>query len=431
MRFLHANDRPGVHAPSLYAETAGAPPERAPLRGEARAEVAVIGGGYAGLSAALHLAMRGVDVALLEAHRLGWGASGRNGGQLSYGPRIDIRAYERRLGAAAAARIWALSTEATRLVKRLIANHAIDCELRPGHLEAAWREADAREMAEYAEHVAARYGHPSIRPLDRDETRARIRSPAYVGGLEDGEGGHLHPLRLALGLARAAARAGVRLHERSEARAVEPRPDGVTLRTAEGTLRADRMLLACNGYLDGLDRRVAARVMPLNNFIVATEPLGDRNPLPGGECAADSKFVLNYFRPTPDGRLLFGGGETYSERFPADIRALVRRPLARVFPQLKDVALTHGWGGTLAITRSRAPLFMTLDARRLAIGGWSGAGVHMAIMGGRIAADALCGDGRDWAAMARAAAPPFPGGDRLRPLLLRAAMAWYALRDRA
>lgn len=430
MRFLHANDRPGAHAPSLYAETAGPTPEHPPLRGDARAAVAVVGGGYAGLSAALHLARRGVDVALLEAHRLGWGASGRNGGQLSYGPRSDIRDYERRLGAEPAARIWTLSTEATHLVRRLIAQHEIECELRPGHLEAAWREADAREMAEYAEHVATRYGHASIRPLDRDETRARIRSPAYVGGLEDGEGGHLDPLKLALGLARVAAAAGARLHERSEVRAIEARPDGVVLRTAEATLRAERILLACNGYLDGLDRRVAARVMPINNFVVATEPLGDRNPLPAGDCVADSKFVLNYFRPTADGRLLFGGGETYSARFPADVRAFVRRPLARVFPQLADVPITHGWGGTLAITRTRAPLFLALDERRLAIGGWSGAGVHMAVMGGRIAADALAGDGRDWAAMAAAAAPAFPGGDRLRPLLLRAAMAWYALRDR-
>lgn len=428
MRFLHANDRPGVHAPSWYAETARPAPERPALRGEVRAEVCVVGGGYAGLSAALRLVRAGVSVALLEAHRLGWGASGRNGGQLSFGPRADIRLYERWVGREDAARIWEIGAEANRLVKRLIAEHGIPCDLRPGHLEAAWRRRDAEDFEAYAEHVAARYGHPSIRAVPRDEFRARVASPRYEGGLEDGEGGHLHPLNLALGLAGAAAAAGARLHERSEVVALE----SGRVRTAEGAVRAERVLLACNGYLDGLDRRVAARVMPLNNFIVATEPLGGRRaaPIPGGECVADSKFVLNYFRPTPDGRLLFGGGETYSERFPADIRAFVRGPLAAVFPQLRDVRLTHGWGGTLAITRSRAPLFLRLDARTLSIGGWSGAGVHMATMGGRIAAEALLGRSDAWDVLARAAAPPFPGGDRLRPLLLRAAMAWYALRDR-
>jgi gamma-glutamylputrescine oxidase len=424
VRFLTANDRPGVHAPSWYAATAHALPDHPPLQGEARADVCVVGGGYAGLSAALHLAQAGVDVVLLDANRVGWGASGRNGGQLSYGPRVDVRDLERLVGPDDARKVWDVSTEATRLVKRLIAEHAIDCDLRPGHLEAAWRPADARNGEGYVEHVRTRYGHATIRALTREETRARIASSRYHGAIEDGEGGHLHPLNYALGLARAAAAAGARLHERSAVRRIE---DG-RVTTDAGLVRADHVIVACNGYLDGLDPDAASRIMPINNFIVATEPLGDRLPMPGGECVADSKFVLNYYRPTPDGRLLFGGGETYSARFPGDMIALVRKPLEQVFPQLRGVRIDHAWGGTLAITRHRAPM-LRRSGRRLVVGGWSGAGVHMATMGGLIAAEAARGALDRWDVLARVPCPAFPGGPALRQPLAALAMTWFALRD--
>jgi gamma-glutamylputrescine oxidase len=425
VKFLTANDKPGVHAPSWYAATAHRLPDFPALLGETRSDVCVVGGGYAGLSAALHLAQAGLDVVLVEANRVGWGASGRNGGQLSYGPRADIRDIEALVGPDDARNVWDISTEATRLTKRLISEHAIACDLRPGHLEAAWRPADARRDEAYAAHVRARYGHPSIRTITRDELRTRVRSPRYHGGIEDGEGGHLHPLNYALGLARAAAAAGARLHERSRVTRIGEE----MVETDRGAVRADQVIVACNGYLDGLDRDDAARIMPINNFIVATEPLGDRLPVPGGECVCDSKFVLNYYRPTPDGRLLFGGGETYSHNFPKDIASVARAPMEQVFPQLKGVRIDHAWGGTLAITRHRAPM-LRRHGRRLVIGGWSGAGVHMATMGGVIAAEAARGTLDRWDALARVPCPSFPGGDRLRHPLLVLAMTWYALRDR-
>jgi gamma-glutamylputrescine oxidase len=425
MKFLTANDIPGAHPPSWYAATSTLQPDHPPLRGEARADVCVVGGGYAGLSAALHLAQAGLDVILLEANRFGWGASGRNGGQLSYGPRADIREIEALVGPDDARKVWEISTEATRLTKRLIADHAIACDLRPGHLEAAWRPADARHGESHVAHVRERYGHETIRALDRDELRARVRSPRYHGGIEDGEGGHLHPLNYALGLARAAAAAGARVHERTRVTRIgEDRVE-----TDQGAVAADQVIVACNGYLDGLDRDAAARIMPINNFIVATEPLGDRTPIPGGECVADSKFVLNYYRPTPEGRLLFGGGETYSHKFPKNIAALVRKPLEQVFPQLRGVRIDYAWGGTLAITRHRAPM-LRRHGRRLVVGGWSGAGVHMATMGGAIAAEAARGTLDRWDVLARTPCPAFPGGDALRHPLLVLAMSWYALRDR-
>jgi gamma-glutamylputrescine oxidase len=432
MDFLTANDRRGEHAPSWYAATVGATPERPPLDGAARADLCVIGGGYAGLSTALHAAEAGLSVILIDAHRVGWGASGRNGGQLAFGPRLDIRKVEAKLGADEARRVWEVSTDATRLVKRLIATHAIACDLTPGYIEAGWRPADVEDAKTYVEHVSTRYGHPSLRWLPEAEMRARVDSPVYHGGLSDHEAGHLHPLAYALGLAAAAERAGARLCERTRATRIEEHDGAVRVSTERGAVLADRAVIACNGYLDDLDRGVAARVMPINNFIVATEPLGARAGalIPGGECVCDTRFVLNYFRLSRDGRLLFGGGETYSHRFPADIRAFVRRPLARVFPQLAEVRLDYGWGGTLAITRTRMPLFRRVGARTLSIGGWSGSGIHMATMGGMIAAEALRGETGRWDLMARAPAPPFPGGDRLRGALLVLAMTWYALRDR-
>ncbi len=426
MNHLFANDRPGAHAPSWYAATANPAPDRPALGGDARADVCVVGGGYAGLSAALHLAQAGLDVVVIDAHRMGWGASGRNGGQLSHGPRTDIRTYEKTVGPDDARKIWAISTEATALVKRLVAEHAIACDLAPGHLEAAFRPAHLRDFEAYAEHAATRYGHPSIRALGREEMRARVASPGYHGGLEDGEGGHLHPLNFALGLAAAAEAAGARLYERTLATRLE---EG-RVETAQGAVTAEWVIVAANGYLGRLERGAAARVMPINNFIVATEPLDAAALIPGRECVADSRFVLNYFRLTPDDRLLFGGGETYSQRFPDDVAALVKRPLAKVFPQLRDVRIDHAWGGTLAITAARAPLFRRAGPRTLAIGGWSGAGVHMATMGGAVAAEAVRGALDRWDVLARVPCPPFPGGDRLRPALLALAMTWFSLRDR-
>jgi gamma-glutamylputrescine oxidase len=428
MKFLHANDRPGAHPDSWYAATAASAPDRPPLEGEVRTDVCVIGGGYAGLSAALHLAEAGLDVVLLEAHRIGWGASGRNGGQLGYGPRVDIRGLETRLGAESARRIWNIAAEANALVKALVARHGIACDLKPGYLEAGWRAADEADSRAYAEHVAERYGHPAIRAVPTEEMRARVASPRYHGGYEDREAGHLHPLNLALGLASAAEAAGARLHERSEVRRVS---DGL-VETETGLVQAEWTILACNGYLDGLERGVAARVMPINNFILATEPLGERAAalIPGDECVSDARFVLNYFRLSSDGRLLFGGGETYGHRFPRDIKAFVRRPMLEIFPQLADVRIDYGWGGTLAITRRRTPLFHRPGPRMLAVAGWSGSGVHMATMGGKIAAEAVRGTVAQWDVMAQDVAPAFPGGTWLRAPLLALAMSWYALRDR-
>lgn len=427
--YLTANDRPGHHPPSWYADTAGGMPAHPPLSGEARADVCVVGGGYAGLSAALHLAERGFSVALVEANRIGWGASGRNGGQLGTGPRADIRVYEAKIGRDDARKVWDIALSANRLVRDLIARHAIDCDLTDGGMEAAWKPGHAAEMADYADHVARHYGRDDLTVIPRGGMSDWLGTTRYHGGLHEGLYAHLHPLRLALGMGRAATAAGARIFEQSRVTRVTPG----RVETAQGAVAADHVILAMNGYLDGLVPAVQARSMPINNFIAVTEPLGEARAagiIRGPFCVSDTRFVLNYYRMTPDHRLLWGGGESYGARFPADIAGLVRGKMLEIFPQLGDVTLTHAWGGTLAITAPRMPAFQRLDAQTLAISGWSGSGIHMATMGGQIAAEAVAGQMEHWDVMARLPIPAFPGGDWFRAPLLALAMTWYSLRDR-
>lgn len=429
MGYLDENDVAGRHAQSWYAETAGELPDHAPLAGAVRADVCVIGGGYAGLSTALHLAERGYGVRLLEAHRIGWGASGRNGGQVGIGPRAEIEDYERRVGKDDARKVWDIALAANRLVRDLVARHAIDCDLTDGYLEAGWKPAHGAEAMAFAEHVTRVYGHDRIRPVDKAEMDQMLGTTRYHGGFLDSQGAHLHPLRYALGLGRAAVAAGAVIHERSQVTRVAPK----RVDTAHGHIEADHIVIACNGYLDGLEPRSARRMLPINNFILATEPMGDeraRRAIRDNVCVCDSRFVLNYFRLSPDGRMLWGGGESTGRRFPADLKELVRARMLDVYPDLADLDVTHVWGGTLAITGTRYALFRDLGAGMLAIGGWSGSGIHMATMGGQIAAEAIAGQAERWDVLARMPTPQFPGGDWFRVPLLRMAMLWYSLRDR-
>ncbi len=431
MNLLYANDARGAYPPSWYAATAQTLPPFAPLTGAQRADVCVVGAGYTGLSAALHLAQTGRDVVLLDAQRVGFGASGRNGGQLGSGQRLDQDTLERLVGDPEAAKLWALAEEAKDLVKSLIADHDIACDLRPGVAHTASTRGDLRDLYAYADHLAQRYGYDQIEPLDRAALQSVCPSPDYLGGTLDMGAAHLHPLNFALGLARAAQAAGVRIHEGS---AVERIDEGARakLHTSQGHVEVDHVILACNGYLGALQRHVAARVMPINNFIIATEPLGDRmaDVLPRDVAVADSRFVVNYFRRSADGRLLFGGGETYGYRFPRDIAATVRKPMSVIFPQLRDVPIDYAWGGTLGITMKRLPYLARISRNILSASGYSGHGVGSATHAGQLMARAVQGDGDGFDTMAALPTPPFPGGVALRSPLLVLAMTWYALRDR-
>lgn len=432
MDLLTANDRPGTYPPSWYAATAVPLPPLPAAQGDLDCDVCIVGGGYLGLSAALHLRERGYDVVLLEAQRVGFGASGRNGGQVGTGQRQDQDWLEGKLGAGPARALWDLGLDAVALTRDLVARHAPDAGWRDGIIWAAHKARFVPGYHDYAEKLVQRYGYDQAEPLDKAAMQALVPSPDYHGGMLDRGGGHIHPLRYALGLARAAQAAGARLFEGSRVTAIRPGEPAV-VETAQARVRARYVVLGCNGYLGGLEPQVAARVMPINNFIVATRPLTDTEAagvLTGGHAVADSRFVVNYYRLSHDNRLLFGGGETYGWRFPADIAAKVRGPMARIYPQLRDIEITHAWGGTLGITVNRMPHVARLAGNVLALSGWSGHGVAMATLGGRLAADAIAGQAEKFDVMASVPSPRFPGGAALRWPLLVAAMVWFSLRDR-
>ncbi|EBA14923.1 hypothetical protein RSK20926_17042 [Roseobacter sp. SK209-2-6] len=431
MNLLYSNDRKGEYPASWYAATAQ-PLDRFPaLTEDVKADVCVVGAGYTGLSAALHLAKAGLNVVLLEAQRVGFGASGRNGGQLGTGQRMEQDGLEKLVGQEDARKLWDLSEDAKTLVKSLIAKHGIDCHLKSGVAHACFSKREMAEEHAYAEHLQTRYGYDEITPLDLDGLQAICPSPAYKGGSLDMGAAHLHPLAYALGLARAAKSAGVRIHEGSEVLELQ---EGSTarLRCAGGTVTADHVVLACNGYLGGLNRQVAARVMPINNFIAATEPLGEDTArvLARDIAVADTKFVINYFRLSHDKRLLFGGGESYGYRFPSDIEATVRKPMLEIFPHLRQVKFDYAWGGTLAITMKRMPYLTRLTPNILSASGYSGHGVGTATHAGQLMAQAIQGQAEGFDTLSRVPAPGFPGGPAMRAPLLALAMTWFALRDR-
>jgi gamma-glutamylputrescine oxidase len=322
-----------------------------------------------------------------------------------------------------------MAEEAKALVRARVAQHGIECDLTPGIIYAAHKAAHVPHFHAEAEKLAREYGYDAAEPLDRAEVCAAVGTEAYHGGIRDRGAAHLHPLNFALGLARAAALAGVRIHEESRVTRLEggarPRAE-----TARGAVRARFAVLACNGYLGDLAPEVAARVMPINNFIVATAPLGEAPLIREDMGVADSRFVVNYFRQSRDRRLLFGGGETYGYRFPRDIAALVRPRLEAIYPALAGVRIDHAWGGTLAITVNRMPAFQRLGSQVFSAAGFSGHGVAMATLAGKLIAEAVQGTAERFDVFADLPQRRFPGGTLMRAPLLALAMSWYALRDR-
>ncbi len=429
LNLLHANDRPGQYPPSWYAETRVpfAPQPRA--EGAIRADVCVVGAGYTGLSAALHLAQKGLSVVVLEAHRVGFGASGRNGGQVGSGQRQDQDWLEKAVGPQDARRLWDMAQDAKALVRDLAAGME-GTHYRPGIAHACWHASEADHARAYAEKLARDYDYHEIEPLDRNGLRALVGSEAFQGGDIDRGAGHIHALNFAIGLARAAQAAGAVIHEESEVTKLTYGPQ-ITVETAAARVTCAHLVLATNGYMGGLEPKVAAKVMPINNFVVATEPLGPRAREVLAEPIAvhDTKFVVNYWRLSEDDRLLFGGAESYGYRFP-DIARAVRKPMLEIYPQLADVRITHAWGGTLAITVNRMPCFTRPAPNVLSASGYSGHGVALATLAGKMMAEAVAGQAAGFDLMARLPQPRFPGGALMRWPLLVAAMTWFSMRDR-
>lgn len=430
LNLLHANDRRGEYPASHYAATRTPLDPFPALAGEARADVAIVGAGFMGLSAALHLAQAGLSVVVLEAHRVGFGASGRNGGQVGSGQKQDQDWLEKAVGADHARRLWDMAEDAKTLLRDLIVQHDMPVTFRPGVAHACYTEAEVSHARTYADHLAKTYGYDQVEVLDRPAIRHLIGSDRFAGGSLDRGAGHIHPLNFAIGLAKAAAGEGARIHEESEVIELIPGPK-VTLRTASGQVVADQVILAGNGYIGGLEPSYPTRVMPINNFILATEPLGDRAKTVLAEPIAvdDSKFVVNYWRLSDDNRLLFGGGESYGYRFP-DLVKTTRKPMLKIYPHLEDVKITHAWGGTLAITTNRMPALMRPHPNVLVGSACSGHGVALATLTGKILAQTVQGNAEGFDLLANIPQMRFPGGATLRWPLLVLAMTWYSLRDR-
>ena len=432
LNLLYSNDQPGKHAPSYYAASAQPLDEFAALNGDASCDVCIIGAGFTGLSAALHLAEAGHDVVLLDAHRAGWGASGRNGGQVGSGQRQEQGELEKVAGKDDARRMWQIAEDGKDLLKSLIKRHKIDCDFKPGVFHVLHRERFADETRSYVDKLNTEYGYEHVRYVERDEARQMVGSSDYHGGSLDMGAGHLHPLSYARGLAGAAVKAGVRLHEMTQVESYKTGTPCEVL-TATGIVRTDYVILACNGYLGELSPAVAGRVMPINNYIIATEPLGDeraRELIRDDVAVADSRFVVNYYRLSADKRMLFGGRENYSYSFPSDIKGFVSKAMLEIYPQLGDARIDYGWGGTLAITMNRMPHLARIAPNVLSASGYSGHGVAMATMAGKLLAEAVGSSSTGFDLMEKFPTPRFPGGTMLRWPALVLAMTWYSLRDR-
>jgi gamma-glutamylputrescine oxidase len=417
-------------APSYYAlddtwET------RAPLRGEISADVAVLGGGIAGCSAALHLAKRGYKVALLEARRVGYGASGRSGGQTIFGFAASQQKLEREVGREDARRLFDMSIEALDLTQSLIQEYAIDCDYRPNHVHVAVKPRHLRELDQWARELHENYGYSSVRSLNRDELQDHVRSERYLGGLLDPRSGHLQPLKYTHGLARAAETAGTVLYENSEVLRYDNGRD-VRVHTAQGTVRCAHLILCGNAYIGAVAPSLARRILGVGTYIIATERLGEeraRSLLPSNAAVADINWILDYFRRSQDNRLLFGGRVSYSSVQPPRLAESMRKRMVRVFPSLSDVKVANAWGGYLDITMSRAPDFGRLAPNVYYLQGFSGHGVALAGLAGELASEAIAGTAERFDVFARIPHRDFPGGRLLRRPSLMLAMLYYRLRD--
>ncbi|MFO1142026.1 MAG: FAD-binding oxidoreductase [Amaricoccus sp.] len=421
----------GLYPASYYAATAQAAPPRPPLEGEAAAEVCVVGAGFTGLSAALELAERGHRVVVLEGARVGWGASGRNGGQIVNGLNAGLDTIARRYGQGTAGFVATVVQEGGRIIRERVARYAIACDLKDGNLFAALTPAHLRGL-EAKQALWRRHGIDNFELLDRAGIRRHVGSELYLGGMLDRTGGHLHPLNLALGQAAAFEGLGGVIHEGSPVIAVDDIGGRPVVRTARGSVRPEALILAGNAYLGHVVPALENRIMPFSTQVMATAPLGPEaaGVLPTDVCVEDVRYVLDYYRLSADGRLLFGGGTVYGGTDPADIRAKLVPNLERVFPQLKGVPIDFAWSGNCAISFSRVPQLGRLGPATYFAHGYSGHGVVGSHLFGRILAEAVDGDRSRFDPFAAVPWLPFPGGRRFAVPYSVLGSWWYGLRDR-
>jgi len=420
---------------NYYYSTVPPPPPHAPLAGDVRADVCVVGGGLSGLSAALHLVERGFTVALLEAKHLGFGGSGRSGGQTIFGYASGQEKLKKIVGESAARKMWDVAIEGLKLQHELIARHRIDCDYVAGHMHVGVKARHDAELAAEVETLHEEYGYRSVRSVSHDELRALVASDRYTTGLYDSASGHLNPYKYTLGLGAAASRAGVRVFENSWVTKLDVARDANAehvAHTAGGRVRARHLLVAGGALLGRLVPELARKLMAVGTYIATTEVLGAERAtrlITNNAAVADINWVLDYFRRTPEHRLLFGGRVSYSGVDPFDSARVLRGRIARVFPQLADVKIEYAWGGFVDITPNRAPHFGRLAPNAYFLQGFSGHGMVLTGIAGKLVAEAIAGTAERFDVFARIPHHDFPGGALFRRPALVLAMLWFRLKD--
>lgn len=422
------------HAPSYYAATPGLALAFPELEGDAQADVCVIGGGFTGLNTAIELAQRGLSVILLEAHQIGWGASGRNGGQLIRGVGHDVEQFENQVGVEGVREFKRMGIEAVQIVRNRVAEFDIACDLTWGYCDLANKPRHLEQFREEkAELEALGYPH-ALRIIEPGDMRSVVGSDVYVGGLSDMGSGHLHPLNLALGEAAAAESLGVRLHENSRVTRIDHGATP-TVHTARGKVRAQQLVIGCNAYLGSLHKELSGTVIPAGSYIIATEPLNEARAqrlIPQNMALCDQRVALDYYRLSADRRLLFGGACHYSGRDPSDIAGYMRPKMLRVFPELADVKIEYQWGGMIGIGANRLPQIGRLPDQPNVFyaQAYSGHGVNATHLAARILGQAITGQAsRGFDLFSRVPHMAFPGGDRFRAPLLALGMMWQKIKE--
>lgn len=416
---------------SYYSASANATPDRPPLTGHIETDVCVIGAGYTGLSTALFLAEHGFKVVVLEAAKVGFGASGRNGGQIVNSYSRDLDTIEKQASPREAELIGAMAFEGGRIIRDRISRYAIDCDLKEGGIFAALTTRQMKHL-EAQQQLWQRYGHDQLEPLDRSDIRHEIGSERYLGGLLDRSGGHIHPLNLALGEAAAIESLGGVIYEQSPAKRIE-RSMSPVVHTVAGQVTAKFVVVAGNAYLGGLVPELAAKSMPCGSQVIATEPLDAelaQQLLPSDYCVEDCNYLLDYFRLSADKRLIYGGGVVYGAHDPADVMSLIRPKMLKTFPQLHDVKIDFAWTGNFLLTLSRLPQVGRLGDNIYYSQGCSGHGVTYTHLAGKIIAEALRGQAERFDAFASLRHYPFPGGQQFSAPLSALGAVYYSLRDR-
>ena len=419
------------HAPSYYADSANPSPERPFLHGAVEADVCIIGAGYTGLSSGLHLAEAGFKVVILEQAKVGWGASGRNGGQIVHSYSRDIDVIEQNYGKEQAKPLAEMMFEGAQIIRERVAKYNIQCDLKSGGVYAALTKKKVKALEEQKE-LWEKWGNKDLTLIDnKDEMKKIVNTDSYQGLLIDKSGGHFHPLNLTLGEAAAFEQNGGVIYENSAVTKID-RGANPVVHTALGHVKAKFVIVACNAYIGDLEPKLAHMAMPCGTQVITTEPLGRLADeiIPSDYCVEDNNFLLDYYRLSGDKRLIFGGGVIYGARDPAHIESILRPNMLKVFPQLKDAKIDYGWTGNFLLTLSRMPEVGKLSDNIYYSQGCSGHGVTFTHLIGRLLAETIQGQAERFSAFERLPHYPFPGGRMFRVPLTAMGALWYDLRDK-